>query len=232
MKIEQIPKNVDRVLTISAHPDDTEFFAGGTVAHLAKSDTEVTLVVCTDGAKGGRNIEDVVTTRQREQAEAARILGIKTVVELGYADGELQPTDTLRNRLIEIIRQTRPNIILTHHPKTFYKFYGKTAYLGHSDHRATGTALMEAVYPRSGSPNFFPELGSPWSPQEIWLFDCETPTHLVDISLGIEEKIAALNAHVSQQGVGAGLAVAARRLSHYLGSKIQPAEPFVRLPLA
>jgi len=232
MSIEQIPSKIERVLTISAHPDDTEFFAGRTVAQLADNGAEVTLVVCTNGAKGGRNIKNVVTTRQREQGEAAGVLGINNVISLGYEDGELEASETLRNRLIEIIREIRPEIIFVHHPQTFYKFYGRTAYLGHSDHRAAGKSLMEAVYPRSGSPNFFPELGQPWSPGEIWLFDCETPNHRVDIGAAMDQKIAALSAHVSQQGVGAGLADAARRLGYYLGSDTQPAEVFVRLPLS
>jgi len=230
--IQDIPDQFERVLSISAHPDDSEFFTGGTLAHFANKGADVTLVVCTDGAKGGRDIDNAIEIRSVEQDAAANILGINQVIKLGYPDGELTPDERLRVRLIEIIRQVRPDIIFCHHPQTFYKRYGKTALMGHSDHRAAGTALMEAVYPRAGSPNFYPGLGGePWSPAEIWLYDCENPDHKVDISNGLEQKVKALEAHVSQQGAGGGLPEAARRVSHYLGSETKPAEVFVRLAL-
>ena len=233
MNIDAIPTDFKRALSISAHPDDSEFFAGGTLAHLASSGIEVTLVVCTDGCKGGRGTENIALVRSREQDEAARILGVNEVIKLGYGDGELTPSEDLRTRLIEIIRQEQPDIIFSHHPQTFYKKYGKTALIGHSDHRAAGTALMEAVYPRAGSPNFFPGLGGdPWSPREIWLFDCEEPDFLADIGNDIERKVSALQAHESQHGAGGGLPEAAKRVGQYLGSQSQPAEAFVRLLLS
>ncbi|MFP6805888.1 MAG: PIG-L deacetylase family protein [Pseudomonadales bacterium] len=232
MEIQQIPANVERALSISAHPDDSEFFAGGTLAHLTSNGTEVSLVVATDGAKGGRNIDNVARVRRQEQKNAAAELGIKNIISLAYKDGELTPEDAFRVRLIEIIRQVRPDIIFCHHPQTFYKQYKAISVLGHSDHRATGTALMEAVYPRAGSPNFYPGLGGePWSPREIWLFDCENPDHTVDITAGFAQKIKALEAHISQLGAGGGLPDAARKVGHFHGNESRPAEVFVRLIL-
>ncbi len=232
MNIEQIPDNFKRALSISAHPDDSEFSAGGTLAHLAKTGVKVTLVVCTDGGKGGRDVDNITEVRYQEQEAAAALLGIRKVIRLDYPDGELTASDDFRDRLIEIIRQTTPDVIFGHHPQTFYKRHGRMAYMGHSDHRAAGSAMLDAIYPRAGSPNFSPGRGGdPWSPAEVWLFDCEKPDHLVDVSQGFSEKIAALQAHDSQQGAGGGLAEGARRLGHYLGSDSQPAEPFVRLIL-
>lgn len=230
--IETVPTNIERVLSISAHPDDSEFFAGGTLAQLNKNGSEITLVVCTDGCKGGRNLDDIVAVRSQEQDRAAAILGIRSIIRLGFKDGELHADDVLRNRLIEIIRQVRPDIIFVHHPKTFYKKYGKIAQIGHSDHRAAGTALLEAAYPRAGSPNFYPGLGGdPWYPREIWLFDCEEADQLVDISDAMDQKVEALTAHKSQRGAGGGLPEAARRVGKLHGSESQPAEVFVRLLL-
>ena len=230
--METVPIDLDRVLSVSAHPDDSEFFAGGTLAQLVDNGVDVTLVVCTDGSKGGRDLNNIVEVRSEEQDQAAAALGIKTIIKLGFKDGELAPGEDLRVRLIEIIRQVRPEIIFVHHPQTFYKRYGKTTQIGHSDHRAAGTALLEAIYPRAASPNFYPGLGGePWSPREVWLFDCETPDHVVDISDGMDRKINALTAHKSQHGAGGGLAQAAQRVARLHGSKHQPAEVFVRLPL-
>jgi len=230
--IEQPPTHFHRALSVSAHPDDSEFFAGGTLARLAESGVDITLVVCTDGSKGGRDIENIIETRSTEQDKAARVLGINEVIKYGFGDGDLVPGTELRNRLIETIRLVRPDVIFAHHPKTFYKQYGSNTQLGHSDHRAVGTALLEAVYPRAGSPNFFPGLGGePWSPREIWLYDCEDPDYLIDIGRSLDQKVEALNAHQSQHGTGGGLPEAARRVGRYLGTEEQPAEAFVRLIL-
>jgi LmbE family N-acetylglucosaminyl deacetylase len=232
VEIQTIPTGIERVLSVSAHPDDSEFFAGGTLAQLADNGAEVTLAVCTDGCKGGRDLSDIIGVRSQEQDQAAATLGIGKIIRLGFSDGELNPCEDLRRRLIEIIRQVRPDIIFGHHPQTFYKRYGKTAQIGHSDHRASGTALMEAIYPRAGSPNFYPGLGGePWSPAEIWLFDCENHDHVVDISDGINQKVDALTAHESQHGAGGGLPEAAKRVARLHGSDSQPAEVFVRLSL-
>jgi LmbE family N-acetylglucosaminyl deacetylase len=104
--------------------------------------------------------------------------------------------------------------------------------MGHSDHRAAGTALVDAVYPRAASPHFSPERGGePWFPQELWLFDCSEPDFSLDISSGFDRKLTALAAHESQQGVAGGLTRAARRIAALFGNEEQPAEGFVRLRL-
>lgn len=230
MKLAHIPDGIERVLSVSAHPDDSEFYAGGTLAQFAAAGADTTLVVCTDGARGGRGIDDIAKLRTAEQAQAAESIGISRVHQLGYLDGDLAPTAELRDTLIELIRRYRPQIILGHHPQTFYVRYGDHVQMGHSDHRAAGASLMDAVYPRAGSPNFSPGRGGePWFPLEVWLFDCNDADFLVEISKGHESKLAALAAHDSQQGVAGGLSKAARRMSALLGTDEQPAEAFTRL---
>jgi len=232
MELARIPDGIHRVLSVSAHPDDSEFYAGGTLAQFAAAGAEVTLVTCTDGARGGRDIDDIAGVRDGEQDRAATAIGISSVVKLGYLDGDLTSSDELRDRLIELIRLHRPQIILGHHPQTFYVRYGNRVQPGHSDHRAAGTALLNAIYPRAGSPNFSPGRGGePWFPNEVWLFDCEVPDYRVEISAGLEAKLAALTEHESQQGVAGGLTRAARRIGTLFGTDEQPAEGFVRLVL-
>lgn len=232
MKLAGIPAGIERVMSVSAHPDDSEFYAGGTLAQFAAAGAEVTLVVCTDGARGGRGVDDMAAIRAREQSRAADALGIARVDKLGYLDGDLTATDELRDTLVESIRRHRPDIILCHHPATFYVKYGSRVQMGHSDHRAVGTALLNAVYPRAASPNFSPgHGGDPWLPREVWLFDCADADHRVDITEGQSSKLAALAEHDSQQGTAGGLSKAARRVAALLGTDEQPAEGFVRLVL-
>ena len=232
MQLSQLPHNIARVMTVSAHPDDSEFFAGATLAQFAALGSEVTLIVCTDGARGGRGMDDMATIRAQEQDKAAKLLGIDDIHRLGYVDGDLESTNELRDSLIELIRQHRPEIVLCHHPQTFFVKYGARAQPGHSDHRASGVAVLDAIYPRAASPNFLPGRGGEaWLPKEVWLFDCSEPDFVVDVSDGFESKLAALAAHDSQQGVGGGLSKAARRVASLLGNDEQPAEGFVRLVL-
>ena len=217
----------ERVLAIGAHPDDAEYFAGGTLARLADAGASTVLVVCTDGARGGRGIEEVARVRSGEQARAAEILSFRERANLGRPDGELVNDDPLRAEIALRVRRQRPELVLTHDPRTLWNTYGGRAHPGHSDHRATGQAVLDALYPRAASPNFFPaqldEPGvEPWYPREVWLFDTAAPDLHVDVSSTFERKLDALRAHVSQN-VGDGLLRGARALGQ--------AEPFVRLTL-
>src|SRR5260370_4519557 len=83
------------VLVVSAHPDDPDFGAGGTIAKLAKDGARVTYAIVTDGSPGGEDPKQkdsaLVAIREREQTAAARVLGVKKVDFLGYKDGHVSP---------------------------------------------------------------------------------------------------------------------------------------------
>jgi LmbE family N-acetylglucosaminyl deacetylase len=217
----------ERVLAIGAHPDDAEYFAGGTLARLADGGAQVELIVCTDGARGGREVENAARVRSVEQASAAQVLGFRAQTNLGRPDGELVNDDMLRADLALRVRRQRPNLVLTHDPRTLWNVYGGRAHPGHSDHRATGQAVLDALYPRAASPNFFreqlAEVGvEPWYPREVWLFDTAQADMHLEVSATFARKLDALRAHVSQN-TGDSLLRGARALGE--------AEPFVRLVL-
>lgn len=204
-----------RVLAIGAHPDDAEYFAGGTLARLADSGAVLHLVVCTDGALGGRGIAEVVKVRSGEQAEAASIIGHSSHASLGRPDGALA------------VRRIRPDLVLTHDPRTLWSNVGGRAHPGHSDHRAAGQATLDAIYLRAASPNFYPEQLAkpsvePWYPREVWLFDTAQADVRIDAAAGFARKLDALRAHQSQNRDD-GLVRGARALGE--------SEPFVRLVL-
>jgi LmbE family N-acetylglucosaminyl deacetylase len=216
-----------RVLVIGAHSDDAEYFAGGTLARLADAGASLALVVCTDGSRGGRGIEDVARVRAAEQSRAADLLGFRERTNLGHADGELVNDDALRAELVLALRRQRPELVLAHDPRTLWNVYGGRAHPGHSDHRAAGQAALDALYPRAASPNFFSEQLAeadiaPWYPREVWLFDTAQPDLHVDVAATFARKLDALRAHVSQNA-GDGLLRGARALG--------VAEPFARLVL-
>jgi len=216
-----------RVLAVGAHPDDAEYYAGGTLARFADAGANVTLLVCTGGGLGGRGLDDPVAVRASEQAVAAGIIPFHSRVNLGRADGELANDDSLRERLVHALRRVRPDIVFAHDPRAVFAPVRDRFRLQHSDHRAAGQGLLDSVYPRAPSRNFFPEQLAepgvePWYPREVWLMDTAEPSVRVDVTKTFERKLDALRAHASQN-LGDSLVRASRSLG--------PAEEFVRLVL-
>ena len=139
---------VGKVLGVFAHPDDPEFFAGGTFAKWAADGAEITFVIATSGDKGSADPEmtheRLAEIREREEREAAAALGVKDVVFLRYKDGELYPTLELRRDITRMIRLKKPDIVVTLDPTVFWRGTGG---INHPDHRAIGAATLEAVFP-------------------------------------------------------------------------------------
>jgi len=221
-----------RVLAIGAHPDDVEHFAGATIAGLAESGSAISLVVCTDGARGGHESGDLAERRRREAERAAEALGVGAPLFLGFRDGDLVVDDHIRKALVQEIRRVRPEILLTHDPTTFWKQLGAVHRLGHSDHRAAGTAALDAIIPRAALGAFYPEHSDmglkPWFVREIWLFDTNQPDHFVDVRSMLARKRAAVACHVSQNP-SALHAEAERHEGSYVDAVGYPAEGFRRL---
>ncbi len=137
----------ERVMVVTAHPDDPEFGGGGTIAKLVKEGREVTYVIVTNGNKGSgdRSVtpEHLVRVREQEQRNAARVLGVERVEFLGYQDGEVEDTRALRLDVTRQIRRWRPDLIITQHPsRTCANFFG-----WHRDHRITAGVVLDCVYP-------------------------------------------------------------------------------------
>lgn len=185
------------LLVIVAHPDDAESYCGGTIARLTRAGHCVRLVVCTSGDRGSHHCEvspsRLVKLRREEQQQAQEILGIREVLWLDYADGELSQKTDLRDKLIRLYRQYRPDVIITFDPWKHYEF--------HPDHRAVGYMATESRM-LADLPWICPELTlegiSAWHPQEMYLFAPEEANYWVDISEEIDRKVEARLAHHSQ----------------------------------
>src|ERR1700682_4314527 len=91
-----MPDRIQRVMIITAHPDDSEFGAGGTVAKLTREGKTVTYCILTNGNKGSSDRtmtpERLAAIRAEEQQSAARVLGVETVDFLGLPDCGLEGT--------------------------------------------------------------------------------------------------------------------------------------------
>lgn len=197
------PAKFGSVLVVTAHPDDPDFGAGGSIAKLAKDGARVTYVIVTDGSQGGEDPKqkdsELVAIRQREQRAAAKVLGVKKVEFLGYKDGHLSPDLKLRHDIVRMIRKYKPELVITHIPGRVLD-----APMGgsHPDHLAVGEATMAAVYPDSRNPRAFRSLLKeglePHQVKEVWIPFWTSGDHIVDITSTLDLKIAALHKHKSQ----------------------------------
>ena len=196
---------IARILAITAHPDDVDFGAAGTIARWTEAGIEVTYCVVTDGDAGGFDEDfpraEMAALRRTEQIAAAKCVGVADVRFLGYPDGRVEATLDLRRDLARVIRQVRPNRVVCPSPERNYVRTGAS----HPDHRAVGSAALDAVYPDARNPFAFPELLeqeglAPWKVSEVWISGSPSPNNFVDVTATFTRKIAALRAHQSQTG--------------------------------
>jgi len=185
---------------VVAHPDDLEFSSGGTVSKLAKEGKRVILIQVTSGDRGTQDRsntpEFLAATREAEEQEAAKRLGIAEIVFLREPDGSVVPDLSLREKITRMIRTHRPDVIVTHDPFRPYAL--------HPDHRAVGLAAHDAVYPTARDHLYYPNhLASGLEPHktaEIWYFGSDSPDIHIDITDTFDDKINALRAHQTQVG--------------------------------
>lgn len=195
-------RDVERILVVTAHPDDLDFGAAGTIAGWTDAGIEVAYCIVTDGDAGGFDPAvprgDIAGIRRAEQLEAAATLGVTDVTFLGHADGYLEVTLDLRRDIARQIRRVRPQRVVTHSPERNWE----RMYASHPDHMATGEATLRAVYPDARNPFWCPELLAEgfdaWAVPEVWVMGHPRAALVVDVTEQVERKFAALDRHASQ----------------------------------
>jgi LmbE family N-acetylglucosaminyl deacetylase len=193
-------------MVVHAHPDDQEFSTAGTIARWSKAGCQVISVIITSG-EAGSNFKDkdekykpeLAKIRETEQNAANTILGIAETVFLHYPDGLLQPSLELRRELTRLIRNYKPEIVITGDPTV--RFYGDE-YMNHPDHRVAADVCCDAVFPSAGTRLIFPELLTegcePHDVSYLYMHGSEKNNLYIDISETLDLKIKALQQHKSQ----------------------------------
>ena len=192
------------LLSVHAHPDDESSKGAGTVARYHAEGVHTVLVCCTGGEEGdilnpAMDRDDVKAdigrVRKDELAAAAEIIGYDEVVMLGYRDSGMPESEANKNpeafanapldeavgRLVEVIRRTRPQVVLT---------YGdEREWYPHPDHLRVHEITKPAV-DRAADPEWYPEAGDPWQVQKIyfnvWSRKRMTAMHEKYLELGLE----------------------------------------------
>ena len=190
-----------RALAVTPHPDDCEGGCGGTLSKWIKqSGTEAVVVLCTNGDKGtgDRRMTParLAATREREQQEAADVMGAKRVIFLSHPDGGLEDTPLFRGQLVRAIRRHKPEVILAIDP---FRIFSHT----HRDHRVSGQVAVDAAFTYAWNELHFPEQINQegletHQVREAYLWGTESPDAFVDISDYLELKAESLSRHVSQ----------------------------------
>ena len=210
LKVVDPADGVERVLVITAHPDDVDFGAAGTVAVMTKAGVEVVYCLVTDGDAGGSDLdttqEQRAAIRRREQTAAAACVGVDRLIFLGHLDGQVEANLSLRKDLSRVIRQVRPDRVICQSPEINLE----RIYASHPDHLEAGAGALRAVYPDARNPFAFPELLDneglePHTVPEVWVMAMQSPDVVVDTTKAFDAKLAALSSHVSQVGDGSHL---------------------------
>lgn len=193
---------IERILVVTAHPDDVDFGAGGTVATWTDQGIEVGYCIVTDGDAGGFDPSvprsEIPGIRRAEQQAAAHVLGVDGIDFLGYPDGRLEVSLDLRRDIARVIRKVRPQRVVVQSPQRNYD----RVYASHPDHLAAGEAALCAVYPDARNEFTFTELMAegfePWVVPEVWIMGGPDPNVYIDTTDVVERKVKALLCHVSQ----------------------------------
>lgn len=189
-----MPSKPLHILVIGAHPDDCEYLAGGITCLYTRLGHKVKLVSLTNGDAGHLDTAGAHLAQRRrvEAAAAAKALGAESLV-LDHHDGTLMPNLELRYEVIQMIRDFKADLVMSHRPNDY-----------HPDHRYTGVVVQDAInmvivgnlVPFSPPLRYIPVMIYLWDHfQKPYPF---IPDVLVDIDEVYEQKIDALHCHTSQ----------------------------------
>ena len=181
-----------RILAVGAHPDDLEISCAGTLAKYADRGDQVTMAVATNGEVGSASLskEEIAAIRRQEAQESANVIGAD-LIWMNHPDEFLFSNEDTRLDFLNVVRLSRPDVILTHPPSDY-----------HPDHRATSQILWD-IRVMTTVPNIKTEAPPCEKIPEIYYYDTLagidfTPQYYVNISkeFGLKKKM--LSCHESQ----------------------------------
>ncbi len=216
-----------RVLVFVAHQDDETIGCGGTLAKWSNEGAKVHVCFMTDGATGyeqGSGLKsDITSIRMKEATYACHLLGVKEISTLGLPCQEIKNDKQTFHKVIQKIRQFRPNVVITH-----------SDICKHRDHRVTSSIVEESCW--KSTENILEDLGKPHAVDLV--LQCEildpldNPDFIVDISKEYITKREAMSIYTSQRGVIPGIEQYLNGISLVRGYSVGPdkrAEAFKRL---
>lgn len=191
-----------RILAIHAHPDDIEFQCAGTLALLKEKGHQITYVTMTPGDGGSAEMgpEEIAAVRRQEAKTAADMLGAEFYC-LEFRDLSICHDNPSRQRVTELVRRDRPDIVITAPPVDYM-----------SDHEMTSRLVRDACF-NASVPNYRTHQWDPAPPSEKvpylyyvdpiegidWYGNLIQPDFVVDITKTFDLKLKMLACHESQR---------------------------------
>lgn len=192
--MDPFPEDWDAAVCVVAHPDDLEYGPSAAVARWTDQGKEVAYVLATQGEAGidGLSPAECGALRAEEERRSAAVVGVEHVEFLGHPDGLVEPGPALRRDIAGALRRLRPDVVLT---MNFDLTWGDGEAVNHSDHRAVGGAVLDAV--RDAANRWlFPELGECWGGTEhVYVAGAPNATHYVDVGDSLDRGVASLREH-------------------------------------
>lgn len=193
-----------KILAISAHPDDMDFAGSGTLMQWLAKGAAAAIVIATNGDKGTSDTkltsEQLAALRRKEQLAASAFLGLEKSWFLEYPDVHLEVNQGIKEKLVKIIREYKPDAIMTFDPSMMYSL--KLSYINHPDHRAIGQAALDAIFPMARDFLVFPEHKesglAPHKVSDVFLYNFDHPNYYSDITKSFDKKMSLLGHHSSQ----------------------------------
>jgi len=224
------------VLGVAAHPDDLDAGAAGSFAKWAKEGAKCYYLILTDGGRGSMDpnvtADRLVEMRREEQRAAGKIIGLTDVFFLDYKDTELAVTKELKKDIVYYIRKLKADVVVTTDPSSIYF---KRGFINHTDHRAAGTATIDAIYPLAKNAFAFKEFETegikPHKVKTLYLMSFGEGSEIVDITDTIDLKVRAVAEHKSQ--ALSGMADFFKQMSGMMGEKAgyKYAEAFTKIEM-
>ena len=216
-----------KVMVFVAHQDDETIGCGGTIAKWSNQGANVHVCFMTDGSTGyeqGSNLKSEITSiRMREAMYACHILGVKEVTTLSLPCQQIENNKETFHKVIQKIRQFRPNVIITH-----------SDICKHRDHKITSNIVEESCW--KSPENILEDLGTPHVVDLVLqceiLDPFENPDVVVDITKEYITKCEAMAVYTSQRGIIPGIEQYLNGISLVRGYSVGPnkrAEAFKRL---
>lgn len=188
-----VPEDWTRALAVVAHPDDLEYGAASAIARWTAQGKEVVYCLVTSGEAGIDSMppDECARIRQEEERRSAAQVGVSEVEFLGHPDGLVEANVILRRDLAGAIRRHRPEVLISLNFRERFP-----AGLNHADHRAVGTALLDAARDAGNRWLFVGYGGEAWGGVRFAVFaNSSQPTHTVDVTDTISAGVASLAEH-------------------------------------
>jgi bacillithiol biosynthesis deacetylase BshB1 len=177
------------ILVITAHPDDAEIGVGGILLQAKRRGLKTGVIICTKGESSGFA---TIETRVQEAEAAAKILDLDYFQQLDFPDSGVEVNSANMKRLIPLIRECAPRVVLTIHPDDY-----------HPDHQAVSQLVDKAVFIAGLKKHSVDN--TTWHPEQFFYFSLDPRTNtkrpdiIVDISDVWPKKKQALDTHASQK---------------------------------